>query len=51
MTPLYRRLERHMPPLLAQLSLVAIYAFLLFAIIMLIGKDQQAIHYIDAGVR
>lgn len=50
MTPIYHRLERHMPRVAAQICLIGIYAFLMFAILLFLGRDQQPILYIDAGM-
>lgn len=50
MTPMLAWLECRLPPAAARVCLVLIYAFVLFAVLLLIGKDQQHIHYLDAGI-
>lgn len=47
MTPIYRKLSRHLPKSLALATLTLIYAVLLLLIFLLIGKYSDPIRYID----
>lgn len=49
MTPFTRFLTKHLPKPIALLIAISVYTLVLIAIIILIGRDPNPMHYLNVG--